>query len=133
MKTEFVGGNSPNQTKMELTFKELTGTSVRLPLEEKKYDHRTCADFFLLFDAGKFKEEPDQPAARFIRVSHNMEGDMMTSESVKFDWPRYIHAAGSRRRTHLGSDLKSQIVSSEQGCPKDKSHHGPLDPGACYC
>uniref|UniRef100_A0A3B3VSB7 Autophagy related 2B n=1 Tax=Poecilia latipinna TaxID=48699 RepID=A0A3B3VSB7_9TELE len=63
MKTEFMGGSSPNQTKMELTFKELTG---------------------------KFQEEPDQPAARFLRVSHNMEGDMMTSESVKFDWPRVV-------------------------------------------
>lgn len=27
LKTEFMGGNSPDQTKMELTFKELTGVS----------------------------------------------------------------------------------------------------------
>uniref|UniRef100_A0A1A7WU61 Autophagy related 2B n=1 Tax=Iconisemion striatum TaxID=60296 RepID=A0A1A7WU61_9TELE len=63
LKTEFMGGSSPGQTKMELTFKELTG---------------------------KFQEEANQPAARFLRVSHNMEGDMMTSESVKFDWPRVV-------------------------------------------
>uniref|UniRef100_A0AAQ5YJY0 Autophagy related 2B n=1 Tax=Amphiprion ocellaris TaxID=80972 RepID=A0AAQ5YJY0_AMPOC len=63
VKTEFMGGSSPEQTKMELTFKELTG---------------------------KFQEEPDQPAARFLRVSHSMDGDMTTSESVKFDWPRLV-------------------------------------------
>ncbi|XP_028293299.1 autophagy-related protein 2 homolog B [Gouania willdenowi] len=63
VKTEFMGGNSPNQTKMELTFKELVG---------------------------KFQEAPDQPAARFFRVSHTMDGDMTTSESAKFDWPRVV-------------------------------------------
>lgn len=63
LKTEFMGGNSPDQTKMELTFKELTG---------------------------RFQEEDDQTAARFLRVSHTMDGDMTTSESVKFDWPRVV-------------------------------------------
>lgn len=38
--------------------------------------------------AGKFQEEPDQPATRFLRVSNNMDGDLAMSESVKFDWPR---------------------------------------------
>ncbi|XP_076017727.1 autophagy-related protein 2 homolog B [Genypterus blacodes] len=62
VKTEFMGGSS-DQTKMELTFRELTG---------------------------KFQEEQDQPAARFLRVSHTMDGDMTSSESVKFDWPRVV-------------------------------------------
>ncbi|KAM8834324.1 autophagy-related protein 2 homolog B [Synchiropus picturatus] len=63
LKTEFTGGSSPAQTKMELTFRGLTG---------------------------KFQEEPDQPATQFLRVSHCMDGDMTTSESVKFDWPRIV-------------------------------------------
>uniref|UniRef100_A0A3Q3L1L7 Autophagy related 2B n=1 Tax=Mastacembelus armatus TaxID=205130 RepID=A0A3Q3L1L7_9TELE len=63
VKTEFMGGGSPDQTKMELTFRELIG---------------------------KFHEDPDQPAAQFVRVSHTMDGDMTTSESAKFDWPRVV-------------------------------------------
>ncbi|XP_077587556.1 autophagy-related protein 2 homolog B isoform X1 [Stigmatopora nigra] len=63
-KTEFRGGSTPDQTKMELTFRELIG---------------------------RFQEEPEQTtAARFLRVSHTMDGDMTTSESVKFDWPRIV-------------------------------------------
>uniref|UniRef100_A0A4W5MYX1 Autophagy related 2B n=1 Tax=Hucho hucho TaxID=62062 RepID=A0A4W5MYX1_9TELE len=63
VKTEFTGGSSPEQTKMELTFRELVG---------------------------KFQEQEDQPAARFLRVSHTMDGDMTTSDSGKFDWPRVV-------------------------------------------
>ncbi|KAF3701263.1 Autophagy-related protein 2 -like protein B [Channa argus] len=63
VKTEFMGGSTPDQTKMELTFRELIG---------------------------KFQEAPDQPPARFLRVSNSMDGDMTTSESVKFDWPRVV-------------------------------------------
>ncbi|XP_056151648.1 autophagy-related protein 2 homolog B [Lampris incognitus] len=63
MKTEFMGGSSPEQTKMELTFRELVG---------------------------KFQEEQDQPAARFFRVSHTIDADMTTSENGKFDWPRVV-------------------------------------------
>lgn len=49
IKTEFMGGSSANQTKMELTFKELTGVSlVRFPLEERKCDCRTAIDWNLL-------------------------------------------------------------------------------------
>ncbi|XP_066550604.1 autophagy-related protein 2 homolog B isoform X1 [Amia ocellicauda] len=62
-KTEFTGGSSPEQTKLELTFKELTG---------------------------KFQAERDQPAVRFFRVSHGMDGDMGSSDSGKFDWPRIV-------------------------------------------
>lgn len=39
---------------------------------------------------GKFQEELDEAATRFLTVSHTMDGDMATSESVKFDWPRYV-------------------------------------------
>lgn len=87
VKTEFTGGSSPDQTKMELTFRELIGTcsateataSVKfLLLRRSRF---ICA-------AGKFQEEPDQPATRFLRVSNNMDGDLAMSESVKFDWPR---------------------------------------------
>uniref|UniRef100_A0A3P9LWE8 Autophagy related 2B n=1 Tax=Oryzias latipes TaxID=8090 RepID=A0A3P9LWE8_ORYLA len=63
VKIEFMGGNSPDQTKMELTFKELKG---------------------------KFQEEPEEPASCFLRVSNTMDGDMTTSESGKFDWPRVV-------------------------------------------
>uniref|UniRef100_A0A6Q2WWB9 Autophagy related 2B n=1 Tax=Esox lucius TaxID=8010 RepID=A0A6Q2WWB9_ESOLU len=63
VKTEFIGGSSPEQTKMELTFRELVGM---------------------------FQEEEDQPAGRFLRVSHTMDGDMTISDSGKFDWPRYL-------------------------------------------
>ncbi|XP_061552088.1 autophagy-related protein 2 homolog B isoform X1 [Phycodurus eques] len=63
VKTEFKCGSTPDQTKMEFTFRELIG---------------------------RFQEEPDQPAARFLRVSHTMDGDMTTSETVKFDWPRVV-------------------------------------------
>ncbi|XP_035280532.1 autophagy-related protein 2 homolog B isoform X1 [Anguilla anguilla] len=63
LKTEFTGGSSSEQTKMELTFRELTG---------------------------KFQDDSSQPAARFLRVSHDMDGDMTTSDSGKFDWPRVV-------------------------------------------
>ncbi|XP_045572132.1 autophagy-related protein 2 homolog B isoform X4 [Salmo salar] len=63
VKTEFTGGSSPEQTKMELTFRELVG---------------------------KFQEKEDQPAGRFLRVSHTMDGNMTISDSGKFDWPRVV-------------------------------------------
>uniref|UniRef100_A0A673ZD93 Autophagy related 2B n=1 Tax=Salmo trutta TaxID=8032 RepID=A0A673ZD93_SALTR len=63
VKTEFTGESSPEQTKMELTFRELVG---------------------------KFQEKEDQPAGRFLRVSHTMDGNMTISDSGKFDWPRVV-------------------------------------------
>ncbi|KAL0969108.1 hypothetical protein UPYG_G00222700 [Umbra pygmaea] len=63
VKTEFTGGISPEQTKMEVTFRELVG---------------------------KFQVEPGCPAGRFLRVSHNLDGDMSASDSGKFDWPRVV-------------------------------------------
>ncbi|XP_037397810.1 autophagy-related protein 2 homolog B isoform X3 [Pygocentrus nattereri] len=63
LKTEFTGGSSPEQTKLELTFKELSGT---------------------------FQNDKDRSAARFLRVSHTMEENMTSSDSGKFDWPRIV-------------------------------------------
>jgi len=38
VKTEFMGGSSPDQTKMELTFRKLTGMSVfKLQSEENSF------------------------------------------------------------------------------------------------
>uniref|UniRef100_A0A8C1SWK4 Autophagy related 2B n=1 Tax=Cyprinus carpio TaxID=7962 RepID=A0A8C1SWK4_CYPCA len=63
LKTEFTGGNSSEQTKMELTFKELNGS---------------------------FQEDKDHPPARFLRVANTMEEDMTSSDCGKFDWPRVV-------------------------------------------
>lgn len=37
---------------------------------------------------GKFQDDYDQAAVRFLKVSHGMDGDMVVSDSGKFDWPR---------------------------------------------
>ncbi|XP_077394186.1 autophagy-related protein 2 homolog B isoform X2 [Festucalex cinctus] len=84
-KTEFRGGSTPDQTKMELTFRELIG---------------------------RFQEELDQPAARFLRVSHTMDGDMTTSESVKFDWPRVVLKMNP---TAVHSILERVTAEDEEG------------------
>ncbi|XP_051942954.1 autophagy-related protein 2 homolog B-like isoform X1 [Hippocampus zosterae] len=84
-KTEFRSGSTPDQTKMELTFRELTG---------------------------RFQEELDQPAARFIRVSHTMDGDMTASESVKFDWPRVVLKMNP---TAVHSILERVTAEDEEG------------------
>ncbi|CAJ0944686.1 unnamed protein product [Ranitomeya imitator] len=63
-KTEVLGGCSPEQLKLEFTFKEL---------------------------AGAFQEESDGPQTLFIRVvkkSDEVDGDMTTSDN--FDWPRIV-------------------------------------------
>ncbi|XP_073720955.1 autophagy-related protein 2 homolog B-like isoform X2 [Misgurnus anguillicaudatus] len=62
-KTEFTGGNSSEQTKMELMFKELSGS---------------------------FQKDKDHPATRFLRVANTMEEDMTSSDCGKFDWPRVV-------------------------------------------
>uniref|UniRef100_A0A3Q2QTT5 Autophagy related 2B n=1 Tax=Fundulus heteroclitus TaxID=8078 RepID=A0A3Q2QTT5_FUNHE len=103
VKTEFMGGSSPNQTKMELTFKELTGTS--------------------------FQEEPDQAAARFIRVSHNMEGDMMTSESVKFDWPRVVLKMNP---TAVHSILERVTAEDDEGAEDHSLEEEEEEEGAAH-
>ncbi|KAF7201886.1 autophagy-related protein 2 homolog B isoform X1 [Nothobranchius furzeri] len=101
LKTEFMGGSSPGQTKMELTFKELTG---------------------------KFQEEADQPAAYFLRVSHNMEGDMMTSESVKFDWPRVVLKMNP---TAVHSILERVTAEDDEGA-EDHSLEEEEEEGAAH-
>uniref|UniRef100_A0A4W3HDI8 Autophagy related 2B n=1 Tax=Callorhinchus milii TaxID=7868 RepID=A0A4W3HDI8_CALMI len=63
VKTEFCGSLSHEQLKLELTFKELLG---------------------------KFQEDQETPAFRFLKVSHAADGDMSSSDSEKFDWPRVV-------------------------------------------
>ncbi|XP_053785030.1 autophagy-related protein 2 homolog B isoform X2 [Desmodus rotundus] len=60
-KTEFIGGSTPEQTKLELTFREL---------------------------AGSFQEEKGEPAIEFFHVSSGVDGD--TASSDDFDWPRIV-------------------------------------------
>lgn len=60
-KTEFVGGSTPEQTKLELTFRELTGS---------------------------FQEEKGEPSVKFFHVSGGVDGD--TASSDDFDWPRMV-------------------------------------------
>ncbi|GCC38375.1 hypothetical protein chiPu_0016889 [Chiloscyllium punctatum] len=62
-KTELFGSLSHEQLKLELTFKELLG---------------------------KFQEDPATPPFTFFKVSHGADGDMSTSDSGKFDWPRVV-------------------------------------------
>lgn len=95
VKTEFTGGSSPEQTKMELTFRELVGmchpaAKGQSSLKTRTiFDtHHSCTHFSSIF-TGKFQEKEDQPAGRFLRVSHTMDGNMTISDSGKFDWPRY--------------------------------------------
>uniref|UniRef100_A0A8D3DUE9 Autophagy related 2B n=1 Tax=Scophthalmus maximus TaxID=52904 RepID=A0A8D3DUE9_SCOMX len=101
VKTEFMGGSSPEQTKMELTFRELSG---------------------------KFQEEPDQPAARFLRVSHTMDGDMNTSESVKFDWPRVVLKMNP---TAVHSILERVTAEDDEGA-EDHSLEEEEEEGAAH-
>ncbi|CAH2327935.1 autophagy-related 2 homolog B isoform X1 [Pelobates cultripes] len=60
-KTEIFGGSSPEQIKLELIFKELTGA---------------------------FQEDTDESPIRFLQVCRVQDGDMMTSDN--FDWPRIV-------------------------------------------
>ncbi|KAG7510053.1 hypothetical protein JOB18_012075 [Solea senegalensis] len=100
VKTEFMGGSS-EQTKMELTFRDLIG---------------------------KFQEEPDQPAARFLRVSHTMDGDMATSESVKFDWPRVVLRMNP---TAVHSILERVTAEDDEGA-EDHSLEEEEEEGAAH-
>ncbi|XP_066484805.1 autophagy-related protein 2 homolog B isoform X2 [Tiliqua scincoides] len=61
LKTEFTGGPTPEQVKLELTFKELTGS----------------------FEEGK-QESP----VKFFQVSSGIVGEMTSSDN--FDWPRIV-------------------------------------------
>ncbi|XP_017685297.1 PREDICTED: autophagy-related protein 2 homolog B isoform X3 [Lepidothrix coronata] len=61
-KTEFIGGSTPEQVKLELTFKELTGS---------------------------FEEDNAKTPIKFFQVSGGTDGDV-TSSSDNFDWPRIV-------------------------------------------
>ncbi|KAK2544005.1 Atg2b [Columba livia] len=61
-KTEFIGGSTPEQVKLELTFKELTGS---------------------------FEEDNSEAPIKFFQVSGGIDGDI-TSSSDNFDWPRIV-------------------------------------------
>ncbi|XP_040831039.1 autophagy-related protein 2 homolog B isoform X2 [Ochotona curzoniae] len=60
-KTEFIGGSTPEQIKLELTFRELCGS---------------------------FQEEKGEPSVKFFHVSGGVDGDMASSDD--FDWPRIV-------------------------------------------
>ncbi|XP_014319403.1 autophagy-related protein 2 homolog B [Myotis lucifugus] len=60
-KTEFIGGSTPEQIKLELTFRELTGS---------------------------FQEDKGEPSVKFLHVSGGVDGD--TTSSDDFDWPRIV-------------------------------------------
>ncbi|XP_075387716.1 autophagy-related protein 2 homolog B isoform X1 [Tenrec ecaudatus] len=60
-KTEFVGGSSPEQIKLELTFRELVGS---------------------------FQEDKGAPSVKFFHVSSGVDGD--TASADDFDWPRIV-------------------------------------------
>ncbi|KAM6201704.1 LOW QUALITY PROTEIN: autophagy-related protein 2 homolog B [Rhynchocyon petersi] len=60
-KTEFIGGSSPEQAKLELTFRELVGS---------------------------FQEEKGGPSVKFFHVSSGVDGDATSSDD--FDWPRIV-------------------------------------------
>ncbi|XP_022360779.1 autophagy-related protein 2 homolog B isoform X2 [Enhydra lutris kenyoni] len=60
-KTEFIGGSTPEQIKLELTFRELVGS---------------------------FQEDKGEPSVKFFHVSSGVDGD--TASSDDFDWPRIV-------------------------------------------
>ncbi|XP_069493788.1 autophagy-related protein 2 homolog B isoform X2 [Ambystoma mexicanum] len=60
-KTEFLGDPTPEQVKLELTFKELTGT---------------------------FQEDKEGPLITFFKVASGIDGDITSSDN--FDWPRIV-------------------------------------------
>uniref|UniRef100_A0A665UW15 Autophagy related 2B n=1 Tax=Echeneis naucrates TaxID=173247 RepID=A0A665UW15_ECHNA len=86
VKTEFMGGSSPNQTKMELTFRDVIGIlTKKFPnYSSMVFNGRSLIYIFLFFiSKGKFQEEPDQPAAQFLRVSHTMDEEEGAAHSLK--------------------------------------------------
>ncbi|KFO21339.1 Autophagy-related protein 2 like protein B, partial [Fukomys damarensis] len=60
-KTEFIGGSTPEQVTLELTFREL---------------------------AGSFQEDKGEPSLKFFHVSGGVDGDLASSDD--FDWPRMV-------------------------------------------
>nr|KAF6499082.1 hypothetical protein HJG59_001159 [Molossus molossus] len=60
-KTEFIGGSTPEQVKLELTFRDLVGS---------------------------FQEDKGEPSIKFLHVCSGVDGD--TTSSDDFDWPRIV-------------------------------------------
>ncbi|XP_033275590.1 autophagy-related protein 2 homolog B isoform X1 [Orcinus orca] len=60
-KTEFLGGSTPEQVKLELTFRELVGS---------------------------FQEDKGEPSINFFHVTSGGDGDTVSSDD--FDWPRIV-------------------------------------------
>ncbi|XP_063804513.1 autophagy-related protein 2 homolog B isoform X1 [Pseudophryne corroboree] len=96
-KTEILGGSSPEQLKLELTFKELTGT---------------------------FQENSDGPDVQFLRVvkkNNEVDGDMTTSDN--FDWPRIVlkinpiavHSILERVSTEEDDEVDGRFQDDEEG------------------
>ncbi|XP_028828008.1 autophagy-related protein 2 homolog B isoform X2 [Denticeps clupeoides] len=102
LKTEFTAGSSSEQTKMELTFKELVG---------------------------RFQDDPDHPAARFLRVAHDLEGDMATSDSGKFDWPRVVLKINP---TAVHSILERVTAEEEEGTEGHSQEDEEEEEGAAH-
>ncbi|XP_005390453.1 PREDICTED: autophagy-related protein 2 homolog B isoform X2 [Chinchilla lanigera] len=61
LKTEFIGGSTPEQIKLELTFRELSGS---------------------------FQEEKGESSLKFFHVSSGVDGNIASSDD--FDWPRMV-------------------------------------------
>nr|XP_033806767.1 autophagy-related protein 2 homolog B isoform X1 [Geotrypetes seraphini] len=93
-KTEFLGGSSPEQIKLELTFKELTGN---------------------------MQEDKGDPSINFFKVSSGMDGDMLSSDN--FDWPRVVlrinpvavHSILERMTTEEEEESDGHIQEDEEG------------------
>ncbi|XP_053331236.1 autophagy-related protein 2 homolog B [Spea bombifrons] len=93
-KTEIFGGSSPEQTKLELTFKELTGA---------------------------FQEDNDSPQIPFLRVCASQGGDMVASDN--FDWlrivlkinPITVHSILERVAAEEDDDESGRFQEDEEG------------------
>ncbi|KAG8561555.1 hypothetical protein GDO81_015389 [Engystomops pustulosus] len=96
-KTEVLGGCSPEQLKLELTFKELTGA---------------------------FQEDTNGQQVQFLRVvkkNNEVDGDMSTSDN--FDWPRIVlkinpiavHSILERVSTEEDDDVDGRFQEDDEG------------------
>ncbi|KAM9294636.1 LOW QUALITY PROTEIN: autophagy-related protein 2 homolog B [Gastrophryne carolinensis] len=98
-KTEVLGGSSPEQLKLEFTFKELTGA---------------------------FQEDANGPEIQFLKVvkkSNDADGDMTTSDN--FDWPRIVlkinpvavHSILERVAAEEDDEVDGHFNEDEEGTP----------------
>ncbi|KAM3919804.1 autophagy-related protein 2 homolog B isoform 1-T3 [Leptodactylus fuscus] len=96
-KTEVLGGCSPEQLKLELTFKELMGA---------------------------FQEDSDSPQIQFLKIvkkNNEVDGDMTTSDN--FDWPRIVlrinpvavHSILERVSTEEDDEIDGRFQEDDEG------------------